>query len=242
MEQMKKADIGVIGAMQIEVEAICAAMENVQRETVGSMEFVSGDLRGRRVVCVKCGVGKVFAAMGAQTMILRYAPTIIINSGVAGTLCDDLSIGQLALAEQVVQHDMDTSPLGDPVGLISGPNVVYMPTDPAVTDTLAACVESLEVPYRRGVVASGDRFVASTAEKERIRSLFDTPKTPVIACEMEGAAIGQVCFVNGVRYGILRAISDGGNEQSFTDYPTFLAAAARVATQVMLAFVERVEL
>ena len=121
----RKADIGIIGAMQIEVEALCAAMENTETETVGNMTFVRGDLRGKRVVCAKCGIGKVFAAMCAQTMILRYTPACIINSGVAGTLSDTLTIGQIALAEQVVQHDMDTSPIGDPVGLISGINVIY---------------------------------------------------------------------------------------------------------------------
>ena len=233
-----KAEIGIIGAMQIEVEAICAAMENTITETVGNMTFVCGDLRGKRVVCAKCGIGKVFAAMCAQTMILRYAPDCIINSGVAGTLSESLSIGQIALAEQVVQHDMDTSPIGDPVGLISGINIIYIPTDPTVTAALAAAVGSEGVPYLRGTVASGDQFICHTADKDRIRSTFETEHKPVIACEMEGAAIGQVCYVNGVPYGILRAISDGGDEQAFADYPTFLAAAAETATGVMLKFVE----
>ena len=120
MQTVRKADIGIIGAMQIEVEALCAAMTDTETLTVGNMTFVCGRLRGKRVVCAKCGIGKVFAAMCAQTMILKYAPDCIINSGVAGTLSESLSIGQIALAEQVVQHDMDTSPIGDPVGLISG--------------------------------------------------------------------------------------------------------------------------
>ena len=233
-----KAEIGIIGAMQIEVEAICAAMENTVTETVGNMTFVCGDLRGKKVVCAKCGIGKVFAAMCAQTMILKYAPDCIINSGVAGTLSESLSIGQIALAEQVVQHDMDTSPIGDPVGLISGINIIYIPADPAVTTALAAAVAAEDVPYMRGTVASGDQFICHTHDKERIRATFETEDQPVIACEMEGAAIGQVCYVNGVPYGILRAISDGGDEQAFEDYPTFLAAAAETATKVMLRFVE----
>ena len=238
MTGIKKADIGIIGAMQIEVEALSLAMENTACETVGNMTFVYGDLRGKRVVCAKCGIGKVFAAMCAQTMILKYAPDCIVNSGVAGTLSEQLSIGQIALAEQVVQHDMDTSPIGDPVGLISGINIIYIPTDPAVTEALAAAVAGEGVPYMRGTVASGDQFICHTADKERIRSTFETADKPVIACEMEGAAIGQVCYVNKVPYGILRAISDGGDENAFADYPTFLAAAAETATRVMLQFVE----
>ncbi len=238
METIKKADIGIIGAMQIEVEALSNAMTDTETETVGNMEFVYGILKGKKVVCAKCGIGKVFAAMCAQTMILKYAPDAIINSGVAGTLSDKLSIGQVALAEQVVQHDMDTSPIGDPVGLISGINIIYIPADPTVTACLAAAVGSVDVPYMRGTIASGDQFICHTADKERIRSNFETADKPVIACEMEGAAIGQVCYVNKVPYGILRAISDGGDEQAFADYPTFLAAAAKTATAVMLRFVE----
>ena len=238
MTYKNKADIGIIGAMQIEVEALCAAMTDTTTETVGNMAFVCGNLRGKKVVCAKCGIGKVFAAMCAQTMILKYAPACIVNSGVAGTLSKDLSIGQIALADQVVQHDMDTSPIGDPVGLISGINIIYIPADPAVTTALAAAVTAESVPYKQGTIASGDQFICHTADKDRIRSTFETEDKPVIACEMEGAAIGQVCYVNQVPYGILRAISDGGDEQAFADYPTFLAAAAETATKVMLRFVE----
>ncbi len=171
-------------------------------------------------------------------MILRYAPDAIVNSGVAGTLSPSLSIGQIALAEQVVQHDMDTSPIGDPVGLISGINIIYIPTHPTVTAALAAAVGSQGVHYQRGTVASGDQFICQSEVKARIKANFEAEGKPVIACEMEGAAIGQVCYVNQVPYGILRAISDGGDEQAFADYPTFLAAAAETATKVMLKFVD----
>ena len=241
MQKTTQVDIGIIGAMQIEVEALCAAMTDTAEEEISGIRFVRGTLRGKQVVCAKCGIGKVFAATCAEAMILRYAPRVIVNSGVAGSL-SALSIGQIALADEVVQHDMDTTPFGDPAGLISGLNLVYIPTDATVTSLLETCVRAEGVPCRRGTVASGDRFVASEAEKARIRNLFDTPEHPVLACEMEGAAIGQVCFVNRVPYSVLRAISDGGDEQAaFSDYPTFLAAAAKTATEVMLRFVEAFE-
>ena len=241
MQKTERVDIGIIGAMQIEVEALCTAMEDTAVEEISGIRFVRGTLRGKQVVCAKCGIGKVFAATCAEAMILRYAPRVIVNSGVAGSL-STLSIGQIALADEVVQHDMDTTPFGDPAGLISGLDLVYIPTDAGVTSLLESCVRAEGVPCRRGTVASGDRFVASEAEKSRIRNLFDTPEHPVLACEMEGAAIGQVCFVNRVPCSVLRAISDGGDEQAaFSDYPTFLAAAAKTATEVMLRFVEAFE-
>ncbi len=227
-------DIGIIGAMRIEVETIWAAMEDKKQQTVSGISFVSGLLGGRRVVAAGCGIGKVFAAICAQTMILRYRPRVLINTGVAGTLTDRLSIGQVALADRVVQHDMDTSPLGDPVGLVSGINQVYLPTDPEVTACLAACVGGLGVPFARGTIASGDQFIADPARKARITSAFEH----VIACEMEGAAIGQVCYVNRVPCAILRAISDGGNETACTDYPTFLRAAAGTAASALIRFAQ----
>ena len=185
MQPVRKADIGIIGAMQIEVEALCAAMTETECETVGNMTFVYGDLRGKKVVCAKCGIGKVFAAMCAQTMILTYAPDCIINSGVAGTLSETLSIGQIALAEQVVQHDMDTSPIGDPVGLISGINIIYVPTDATVTGALAAAVAAEGVPYERGTFASGEQFICQSEVKARIKSNFEAEGKPVIAYVLE---------------------------------------------------------
>ena len=232
------ASVGFICPMDCELRAVTSLFSDVIEVVFGGVRFLCGKIAEIPVVAAKCGVGKVFAAICAQTMILRYAPAVIVNNGVAGTLSSDLSIGQIALADCTVQHDMDTSPIGDPVGLISGINIIYIPTDSAVTAALAAAVESVGVPYKRGTVASGDQFICHTADKERICANFETEDKPVIACEMEGAAIGQVCYVNRVPYGILRAISDGGDEQAFADYPTFLAAAAGTATQVMLRFVE----
>ncbi len=220
--------IGIIGAMGVEIEALAAAMENVQRETFGRIELRSGTLCGQQVVLAKCGVGKVFAAMCAQTMILRCGVDAIINTGVAGTLSNQLSIGDIAVSADVVQHDMDTSPLGDPVGLISGLNIVHMPADPALADAVEAAITAAGGKYLRGTIASGDQFIAGEAKKAWIRDTFGA-----IACEMEGAAVGQVCTANGVPFAVIRAISDGGNEESPMDYPTFVKmAAARSAAVV----------
>lgn len=110
---------GIIGAKEIEIEALNAQMENRQTRTVSGIEFTSGTLYGREVVTAVCGIGKVFAAMCAQTMILLYSPDRIVNTGVAGSLSTSLNIGDIVVSDYVVEHDMDTSPLGDPVGMIS---------------------------------------------------------------------------------------------------------------------------
>lgn len=226
------APIGIICAMTLEAEGFLARMTEVTTETVGSIPFSSGKLSGVPCVLAVCGIGKVFAALCAQTMILRYQPRLIINSGVAGGLSPSLRIGDIAVAESLVQHDMDTSPLGDPVGMISGINMVYLPCDVEASDKLAACAASLPgITCCRGVIASGDRFMSDSEEKQRIVDRFGA-----IACEMEGAAIGQVCYVNAVPCAVMRAISDGGDEAASMDYPTFANMAAARAVEAITRF------
>ncbi|MBQ3010060.1 MAG: 5'-methylthioadenosine/S-adenosylhomocysteine nucleosidase, partial [Oscillospiraceae bacterium] len=148
--------IGIIGAMQMEVDALQAAMTNPTQETVSGITFVSGTIDKHTVVAAVCGIGKVFAAMCAQTMILKYAPEAIINIGVAGTVTSGLQVLDIAIADNVCQHDMDTSPLGDPVGLISGINQIYFPADSALAQTIAAAADKLGCRHITGTIASGD--------------------------------------------------------------------------------------
>lgn len=223
--------IGIIAAMNVEMESLRSHIENPVTETVGGVTYVSGRLEGQEVVTAVCGVGKVFAALCAQAMILRYRPECIINTGVAGTLTDRLSVGDIAVSTGVVQHDMDTTPIGDPLGLISGINKVVLPADEALAKKLTACASALGIKTLPGIVASGDQFVASAARKAFIVGQFDA-----IACEMEGAAVGQACYVNGVPFCVLRAISDSADGSSHMDYPAFTRLAAEQSVRLLLAF------
>lgn len=157
---------GIIGAKEIEIEALNAQMENRQTRTVSGIEFTSGTLYGREVVTAVCGIGKVFAAMCAQTMILLYSPDRIVNTGVAGSLSTKLNIGDIAVSDFVVEHDMDTSPLGDPVGMISGINIVDIPADGELAEKICAAARKVgNIICVKGKIASGDCFV-NTAEKK----------------------------------------------------------------------------
>ncbi|MBO7176748.1 MAG: 5'-methylthioadenosine/adenosylhomocysteine nucleosidase [Clostridia bacterium] len=225
---------GIICAMQLEMDGLRAQMTDTVSETVSGIEFVRGTLCGAPVVTAVCGVGKVFAALCAQTMILRYAPARLINTGVAGSLSPALTIGNIAIARDVVQHDMDTSPLGDPVGLLSGINIVHIPADPALGEALEASAAACGLTVRRGTIATGDQFISSGEQKSRIRDSFDA-----IACEMEGGAIGHVCYVNGTPFAVLRAISDGGDEEASMDYPTFARMAAENSVRVLTDYLAR---
>lgn len=225
--------IGIIGAMEVEVASLKEKMENKETHVVSGIEFVKGTLCGTPAVVAKCGVGKVFAAMCAQTMILKFSPDCIINTGVAGSLSKKLSVCDVAVACAVVQHDMDTSPIGDPVGLISGINMIEIPSDKTVSDKLISIVEAQGTNCVSGIIASGDQFIASKEKKEYIESTFGA-----VACEMEGAAIGHVCYINNVPFAVLRAISDNADGSSHMDFPTFAAKAAELSIGVIESFME----
>lgn len=223
--------IGIIAAMDVEMKSLRSYMENTETEVISGIRFVRGTLEGKDVVTAVCGIGKVFAALCAQTMILHYQPQCIINTGVAGTLTDALTIGSIAVSSAVVQHDMDTSPLGDPVGLISGINKVELPADRLLTGQLSACAKVMGIKTATGVIASGDQFVASAERK-----VFIVEHFKAIACEMEGAAVGQVCYVNKIPFCVLRAISDSADGSSHMDYPTFVQMAAEQSVALMRRF------
>ncbi len=226
--------IGIIGAMDIEVDGIVAEMKNTTTEQVGSMKFILGELYDKSVVVCKCGIGKVFAGICAEAMILKYNPVAIVNTGVAGALSEKLSVLDAVIATDVVQHDMDTSPLGDPVGLISGINLVKLDADAELSSSLENVSKELGVNALRGTIASGDQFVASADKKKQIASTFGA-----IACEMEGAAIGQVCYVNNVPFAIIRTISDGKGEA--LDYFTFSGLAAEQSIKILKKFIKSYE-
>lgn len=226
--------IGIIGAMRIEVEKLCSMAENVKKEKVGGIEFNVGDLCGHQVIIAVCGVGKVFAAMCAQAMILNYSPDAIINTGVAGALASELRVGDVAVAENVVQHDMDTSPIGDPVGLISGINMVQIPADEKISSSLKKTAADLGMTCLSGTIASGDQFISDKAKKAYIKNTFSA-----IACEMEGAAIGQVCYVNGTPFGILRSISDNGDESAGMSYDKFIGVAVENSVKILTQFLNK---
>ena len=226
--------IGIIAAMNVEMESLRSFMTDTTTETISGITFVSGTLEGKQVVTAVCGIGKVFAAMCAQTMILRYQPECIVNTGVAGTLSDKLTIGSIAVSSAVVQHDMDTSAIGDPVGLISGINKVQLPADPDLCGQLSACATVLGIRTETGVIASGDQFISSSERKDAIVKTFGA-----IACEMEGAAIAQAAYLNHVPFLIIRAISDKADNSATMDYSEFEARAVRHSVNLILAIAER---
>lgn len=221
--------------MSAEVEALKAKIENAKTEKISGAEFVSGRLSGKDVVVAQCGIGKVFAAICAQTMILRYGATTLINTGVAGTLSEEIGILDFAISSGVVQHDMDTTAIGDAPGLISGINIVEIPAAKSLCETVVSTAIEQGNRAIAGIVASGDQFINNASRKEFIRDTFGA-----VCCEMEGAAIGHVCFVNGVDFVIIRCISDNASGEAEIEYPEMVKIAAVKSQQLVEAILERI--
>lgn len=226
--------IGIIGAMDVEVKELIESMDNIKKETISGIVYYEGTLHGKNVVVAKCGVGKVHAAVCAQTMILKHKPDAIINTGVAGSLNSDLDIADLVISDNVVQHDMDTSGLGDPVGLISGVNLINIPCSKSLVEKIEQSAKTLEgTNVIVGTIASGDQFICNQDRKDYIVKHFNA-----LCAEMEGAAIGHVCYLNNVDFCIIRSISDKADGSAHMDFPTFTLIAAKKSTQLISTFLE----
>ncbi|MCD8085566.1 MAG: 5'-methylthioadenosine/adenosylhomocysteine nucleosidase [Clostridiales bacterium] len=226
--------IGIIGAMQIEIDGLRAMLEAPASRTISGIEYTSGRLHGVDVVLAVCGIGKVFAAICAQTMVLSYPVNAVINTGVAGTLSPNIGIQDIAIASDLVQHDMDTSAIGDPPGLLSGINVIHLPCQPRLVSLAEEIAAEQGFHTETGTIASGDQFVHTDAEKVRIRTVFGG-----IAAEMEGGSIAQVCYVNQVPCVVIRAISDDASGNSPADYNQFAARAAERSIRLVSELVKR---
>lgn len=218
--------IGIIGAMNVEIDRITAQMTNKSVQKIGGVTYTEGDIGDKKVVAAVCGIGKVFAAICAQTMILRYSPEVIINTGVAGTLTNELNILDTVVASALVQHDMDTTYFGDPRGLISGINKVEFECDEGLTEKIC---ENISSKYIRGIIASGDAFIADENRKRDIKETFNA-----VCCEMEGAAIAHVCYVNNIKCCVVRTISDGADGDKEMSYEAFCEKAAEKSAQIII--------
>ncbi len=223
--------IGIIGAMDIEVDALKKDMTSPSTETVSGIDFVIGELFGRKAVVAKCGVGKVNAALCTEAMIIKYSPDLIINTGVAGALTNELSVLNVAIAKAVVQHDFEISVFGYPKGKIPGVEEIKIPTDAAISLAVEGIVKGLGVKCRYGIIASGDQFISSEDKKEEISKEFSA-----LACEMEGASIGQVCHLNKIPFAVIRAISDSSDGGGM-DYDTFAEKAAALSAKIVESFI-----
>ena len=222
--------LGIIGAMDVEVATLKEKMEGAAVTVKAGMAFCEGILEGVPAVVVQCGVGKVNAALCAQILCDCYGVTAIVNTGIAGSLCNDLDIADLVISRDANQHDFDLRFWGRPVGQVPGFDVTAFPADEKLIELAFDAAEAVNPGHNKiGRVASGDQFICSREQKETIIA-----NTQAICAEMEGASIAHAAYRNGVPFVILRAISDKADDRAEMDYPTFEALAAQRCAQVTM--------
>ena len=225
--------LGIIGAMDVEVNAI---KDKITRKTITKIagaEFVCGFLEEVMVCVAQCSPGKVNAALCTQAMIDNFDIDKIINVGVGCSLSDDVVIKNIVIATDVCEYDIDISALGEPLGFINGLNTIKIKTDEELSEKLARTAINCGEKIHRGTIASGDTFIVENALKQKLATTFNA-----VCGEMEGGAIGHTCAANNIPFAVIRSISDGGNEQAQLDYPTFKKIAADISTAIIIEYIK----
>lgn len=230
--------IGIIGAMEVEVEKLKARMENVEITRRASMAFYAGTLEGKNVVVVRSGIGKVNAAVCTQILIDEFEAEAVINTGIAGSLNADINIGDLVISTDLVHHDMNAVAFGYPVGQIPQMEAFSFRSDENLRKlAVQACRDvNPDIEVYEGRIASGDQFVADQGVKDEIIKNFDA-----CAVEMEGAAIAQAAYLNNVPFLVVRAISDKADGSAEVDYPTFEALAVEHCVKMTLRILNQIK-
>ncbi len=236
----RKFVFGVVAAMESEI-ALIKEEENIDEVVqVAGLEFCVGTLRGKDVVVVQCGMGKVNAAIATQILIDRFHAKSIINVGCAGCLNDSLEIGDFVISNTVAQHDFDVSAIGFDKGEIPYTHKVEFKADETLLEYATQAINQV-APLRqicKGLVCTGDQFISSDAQKEVIMDEFSGD-----CAEMEGAAVGQTAYLNKVPFVVIRAMSDKANQEAGTsDFSTYVEQVTKEGAEVVIAMIESIPL
>lgn len=225
--------LGIIGAMDAEVNSIKSRITNRTLTQKAGVEFVCGLIENVMVCVAQCSPGKVNAAICTQAMIDSFDVDKIINVGVGCSLSDDVVIKNVVIAADVCEYDIDITALGEPRGFINGLNVIKIAADKDLSEKLARAAIGCGEKIHRGTIASGDTFIADRGLKQFLKDEFDA-----VCGEMEGGAIGHTCLANKIPFAVIRSISDGGDESSQLDYPIFKKIAADISTAIIVEYIK----
>ena len=222
--------IGIIGAMEEEIENIKPHINIISTKNIVGLDFFMGKMGGNNVVLVRSGIGKVNAAVCSQVLIDLYAVDYIINVGVAGAVSPELNVGDVVISKDTVQHDMDTSAFGDPLGEIPRMAESYFKADDELVKLALECAEEICTPEKVffGRVASGDQFISDKEKKKKLWTTFGAYCT-----EMEGAAIAHACWLNKIPFVIIRSISDNADNEADMKYEEFVEIAAKNSGEIV---------
>jgi len=221
--------IGIIAAMSEELELLLKDMKISSKEEKAKMTFYKGELWAKEVVAVVCGIGKVNAAVCTQILISEYNVHKIINVGVAGGIGEDICPGDVVIADNLVEHDMDTTAFGDPHGQIPRLDTFDFKCDKKLVALAEeACREASDIKSFKGRIVTGDQFIASVDKIKWLSSQFEAH-----ACEMEGGSIAHTCYLNNVPFVVIRSISDNANTGAHMDFEKFIPIGVKNSTTIL---------
>ena len=222
--------IGIIGAMEEEVSILKEKMEITEVVNKASMEFNRGLLKGKEVVVVTCGIGKVNAGICTQILVDLFSVTHIINTGIAGGLKEEINIGDIVISKKAIHHDMNAVQFGYELGQVPRMDTLAFPSDVGLMELAETVCQEVnpEINVFKGCVLTGDQFIADSEVKKHLIETFAGD-----CVEMEGAAIAQGAYLNKVPYVIIRAISDKADNSATVDYPTFEKEAIKHSVRLV---------
>ena len=227
--------IAIMGAMPEEIEPLIAKLDNVTTTIYAANKYYEGTYKGKEVVVAYSKIGKVFATLTATMLIEKFGCDILLFSGVAGAISDDLKIGDLVIADGLCQHDLDITAFGHPYGYVPE-GEVCIPTDVGLRNIAKEVAAAKGIALKEGVIATGDQFIANPEKKEWIGEVFKAH-----ALEMEGASVAVVCNALNVPFFILRAISDAADMDASFNFDAFLESSAKISADFILSMVEHIQ-
>jgi len=227
--------IGIIGAMEPEVAHLVESMENSTSTTIAGIEFVAGQLAGKDVIVTRSGIGKVTASIATTLLIEKYSPDAIINTGSAGGFADELTIGDIVISSEVRHHDVDLTAFGYEIGQMAQLPAAFIADAKLVTAAEKAVASLGKVNAITGLICTGDSFICDPIRTQTMLKHFPT----MAACEMEGAAIAQVCHQFSVPFVVIRSLSDNANNDSPVDFDEYIVKAGHHSALMVLALLEQ---
>ena len=227
--------IAIIGAMEEEVELLRGQLDNSESQIIANSEYTVGSYKGKEVVLLKSGIGKVNAAMSTAILLQEYQPDYVINTGSAGGYDPNLEVGAIVISDEVRHHDVDVTAFGYEVGQVPQLPAAFKADANLMKLAEEAVKEIGEHHAATGLIATGDVFMHNPERVEEVRKNFPQMK----ACEMEAAAVAQVCHQFNVPFVVIRALSDIAGKESSISFDEFLPTAAKHSTEVVLHVIEK---
>lgn len=221
--------LGIIGAMDEELEILLKDMDLHEEKKMANMTFNKGNLWNNEVVSVVCGIGKVNAAICTQILISNFNVDKVINVGVAGGISKDIYPGDIVIADNLVEHDMDTTAFGDAYGQVPRLDTFDFKCDSTLVELARkACAKVEGINTFVGRIVSGDVFVDSLEKIKWLEAEFSA-----LSCEMEGASIAHTCYLNNIPFVVIRSISDNANNGAHMDFKKFTPIAVKNSTVIL---------